>query len=286
MTRRCGIADDWRERLTALGLSDPDGLIEQSPDRLPLAGTWERLSKPGLGGRERWRWRAGNGGEPSVVYVKRYRHTPLRAQWDRILRQDGRHSTAWWEYEQSRRLADAHVPAPRPVAFAERMRARFEHGSAVLVERVEGEAFGRVWAAAEREDARTTRGAARHDVTRRLARFVAAFHGTGFCHRDLYLCHVFVELDFSAARPPRFALIDLARTHKPRLRRTRWLIKDLAQLDFSARDLGASRTDRFRFLLTYLGLEPRAPRARWYARRVARKSDGILRRELRKRQAR
>jgi heptose I phosphotransferase len=284
MTHQSGIADDWQGRLAELGL-DPGVLLDDSPDQLPLAGKWQRLSKPGLGGRERWRWDVGDGGDPGVLFVKRYQRTPMRAQWDRIFRQNARHSTAWWEYDQSRRLADAHVPAPRPVAFAERMRARFEACSAVVVERVPGDAFERAWAAAERDGARTTRGAARHDVTRRLARFVAAFHGTGFFHRDLYLCHVFVELDPDAARPPRFSLIDLARTHKPRLRRMRWLIKDLAQLDFSARRLGAARTDRFRFLLTYLALAPGAPRARWYARRIRKKSDWIMHRDQRNRRA-
>ena len=66
--------------------------------------------------------------------------------------------------------------------------------------------------------------------------------------------------------------------HNPRLRRMRWIIKDLAQLDASARQVGASRTDRLRFLRAYLDLGPRAARVRWYARRIVRKSDWILRR--------
>ena len=127
-----------------------------------------------------------------------------------------------------------------------------------------------------------TRGRARHDLTRRLARFIAAFHGTGICHRDLYLSHVFVQWDPQYQRPPQFALIDLARAHRPRWRPRRWLLKDLSQLDYSARAMGVSQTDRLRFLLHYLGLQPRAPRTRWYARRIVARSNRIMAREIRK----
>ena len=114
----------------------------------------------------------------------------------------------------------------------------------------------------------------------------AAFHGTGLCHRDLYLCHIFAEIDAKPVRKtPRFHLIDLARVHRPRWRRMRWIIKDLSQLDASARQVGASRTDRLRFLRAYLHLPREAQRVRWYVRRIVRKSDWILRRIERKSRA-
>lgn len=170
------------------------------------------------------------------------------------------------------------MPVVRALAAAEDMLGPLERHSAVVFEGLSGDALDRLWARLAAADAPLTRGLARHDLIERLARFVSAFHQTGFCHRDLYLCHVFADLDPSGGRPPRFTLIDLARTHRPRLRRTRWLIKDLAQLDCSARQVGASRTDRLRFLKTYLGLEPHSSRLRWYARKTQRKSDAILQR--------
>ena len=230
-----------------------------------------------MGGRERWRWElAGAGGD--VLYLKRYEHVRLAEQLDRIRRQSPRHSRAWWEFHQSAELARQYVPVVRAVGVAEDVRFPFEVRSAVLFEEVPGDAFDRIWPRLCRENAPLARGLARHDLTRRLARFVSAFHQTGVCHRDLYLCHVFADLDPAGTRPPRFTLIDLARTHRPHIRRMRWLIKDLSQLDTSARQIGASRADRLRFLLTYLGLKGGTPRARWYARRIAHKSARILRR--------
>jgi hypothetical protein len=179
-------------------------------------------------------------------------------------------------------LTAAHIGVPQPIGFVEEMCGPFERRSALLLEEAPGDGCDRVWTRLRQQDAAVTRGIARHDLIVRLARFVAAFHGTGYCHRDLYLCHVFVDLDPEASRPPRFTLIDLARTHRPRWRPMRWICKDLAQLDASARQVGASRTDRWRFLLAYLNLPRGAVRARWYARRIACKSDWILRRVVRK----
>ena len=277
MTRRVLVAPDWSARLARAGLPDPASLLESTSSAPQCLGTWHALTKPGLGGRQRWRWEL-DGADGEILYVKRYEHPRLAEQLDRIRRQSPRHSRAWWEFHQSAELARQYVPVVRAVGVAEEMRATFEVRSAVLFEQVAGDAFDRVWPRISREDAPLTRGLARHDLTRRLARFVSAFHQTGMCHRDLYLCHIFADLDPAGTRPPRFTLIDLARTHRPRIGRIRWLIKDLSQLDTSARQIGASRADRLRFLLTYLGLEAGAPRVRWYARRVVYKSDRILRR--------
>lgn len=282
MTTRAPAAVDWPERLKSCGLTKLESLLDDSFDAANLPGRWETLSKPGLGGRRRWRWELSNEAGRHVLFIKRYARTPLREQWDRVCRQSMLHSRAAWECGQSRRLAGAHVNVPGAVGFAERMVGAFESRSVVLLESAPGDAFDRTWRRLVEQDAAITRGLARHDIARRVARFVAAFHGTGYCHRDLYLCHIFVDLDVDCTRPPIFTLIDLARTHRPRWRRMRWIIKDLAQLDASARQIGASRSDRWRFLLAYLNLQTRAPRTRWYARRIVRKSDWILRRIARK----
>jgi heptose I phosphotransferase len=281
VTSRQQVAPDWRERLADAGLPDLTRLLDDTLAAPPLPGRWQCLAKPGLHGRQRWRWDIDAAGG-AVLYVKRYRGVPLREQVDRIRRQSLRHSRAWWEFLQSADLRRHYIPAVRAIGVVEEMRAAFEVCSAALFESVPGDAFDRTWSRLSAQRAPVTQGVARHDVTRRLARFVSAFHQSGVCHRDLYLCHIFVDLELAGARPPRFTLIDLARTHRPRLRRTRWLIKDLSQVDASARQIGASRADRWRFLLTYLGLDAGAPRVRWYARRIARKSDRILRRTARR----
>lgn len=276
------LAPAWQARLADAGLTSLRQLLDAAPPA-GLGGRWEALTKPGLGGRERWRWEL-PGTDAPVLYLKRYRRTPLREQLDRLRRQCVRHGRGWWEYHQATELARRYIPAVQAVGMAERMRGPREVCSAVLFAAVPGDALDRVWQRLCAQHAPLTRGTARHELVRALARFVSAFHQTGTCHRDLYLCHIFAELDADARRPPGFTLIDLARTHRPRMRRLRWLLKDLSQLDCSARQVGATRADRLRFLVAYLGLEKDAPRVAYYARRIIRKSDRILRRIARRSQ--
>jgi hypothetical protein len=242
-----------------------------------LSGAWTLLSKPGLGRRERWRCE-GEG----VAYVKRYRRPGLRSQLDRILKQHPRHSMGWWEHAQACRLRESYVAVAESFGAAERMRGWWERASVVALGAAPGEAFDRLWPRLEAAEAPVTRGLARHDVARRLGRFVAALHGTGTCHRDLYLCHVFACLEAAGTTPASFTLIDLARTFRPRLRRMRWVLKDLSQLDYAAQQIGLRRTDRLRCLVAYLGLSPKSPRVRWYVKKVTRRSGRIYRREVRK----
>lgn len=279
MTRAAATRDEWTARFAHAGVPCVETLLDAPPEALRGA---EALHKPGLLGRERWRWKLAADHDGATVYVKRYRATPWREQLDRIVRQRARHSRAWWEFRQSELLHHAHVPVPRAIAFAEDMHGALERRSIVVFEPAPGDAFDRAWSAAQRRQDPVTRGRARFDIARRLGRFVAAFHQTGICHRDLYLCHVFVVLDPAARRPPEFCLIDLARTHRPRFRRLRWVLKDLSQLDASAREIGATRADRLRCLLAYLGLERGAPRARDWSRRVLARSHRIVRRVARR----
>lgn len=280
MSTRQAATTAWAGALQQAGLSDLSALLAPSFDPQRLDGRWTALVKPGLGGRQRWRWEPPHAAAP--VYVKRYARTGWRAQLDRVLRQNARASRAAWEFEQAERLAESYVPVAPAVGFVEQMSGWYERRSAVLLAAAPGDGLDRVWQRCSAANAPITRGLARHELIVRLARFVSAFHHTGCCHRDLYLCHIFADVDPDAERPPEFCLIDLARTHRPRLRRMRWLLKDLAQLDFSARRCGATRVDRLRFLEAYLGLLRGSPRTRWYVRRIVARSDRILRRERRK----
>jgi len=279
MSRQEYVLPDWQRRLCAAGLTRLADLLEGEPTQLALGGKWQALVKPGLNGRERWRWELPKeSGGPIVLYVKRYHAPDWEAQVDRILRQTRCHSRAWWEFFQAQRLSNEQIPAVRAVGFAEELSGPFERRSVVVLEEARGQPLDRLWQQAQRQAAPITRGLARRDLIIRLARFVAAFHQTGLCHRDLYLCHIFADMDLRGYRPPRFMLIDLARTIRPRLRRMRYIIKDLAQLDSSARQTGITRTDRLKFLQAYLGPDGSSARLRWYAARIARKSNWILRR--------
>lgn len=88
----------------------------------------------------------------------------------------------------------------------------------------------------------------RHKQTliHKVAGIARRMHGAGICHRDFYLCH-FLLLDGTDT----LVLIDLHRALCKRRLGTRWVIKDLAGLYFSAMEAGLTRRDLLRFISHY-----------------------------------
>lgn len=115
----------------------------------------------------------------------------------------------------------------------------------------------------------TRRLAALTELTREVAAVARHFHAMGYNHRDFYCCHFFIRED----EPERFRvhLIDLQRVeHRTRLRR-RWIVKDLAQLAYSAPRERISRAHKMAFIKQYLGVRKLRPQDKQLIRRVLRK---------------
>jgi heptose I phosphotransferase len=90
-----------------------------------------------------------------------------------------------------------------------------------------------------------------------LARISKILHQNGVCHRDYYLCHFLLheEEAFNAGQidTPQLSVIDLHRALIRRKLPTRWVIKDVAGLYFSALQIGLNRHDFLRFVRLYTG---------------------------------
>lgn len=87
----------------------------------------------------------------------------------------------------------------------------------------------------------------RRRLVSRLAQTTRKMHQAGLHHQDYYLGHLLLPHSVT----DRIYVIDLGRVRKQVPLARRWIIKDLAQLNYSA--TGASRTERIRFLREYLG---------------------------------
>jgi heptose I phosphotransferase len=90
-------------------------------------------------------------------------------------------------------------------------------------------------------------------VVHRVAHVTQRMHNAGLHHQDYYLGHLLLPNHTASCRSAedRIYVIDLGRVRRQKPLATRWIVKDLAQLNYSARDV--SRTDRLRFLREYLG---------------------------------
>ena len=115
----------------------------------------------------------------------------------------------------------------------------------------------------------------RISFTEDLALFASEFHELGYNHRDFYLCHTFVD---SSKLSIQLNLIDLQRVQKRKHFRKRWIIKDLAQMAYSALKI-STKTDRLRFYLKYSGSPTLSGIDKKFVRSIERKVEKMVKRE-------
>ncbi len=196
-----------------------------------------------------------------VGFLKRHR----RPRWSEYLKAWLRLTRpilgARGEWEAIWRFHNAGLPTMTPVAFGE-----CQTGSFVLTESLEP---GQKLSALAMEPG--LKAPSRHRLVREVADLARRMHDAGLHHQDFYLGHLLCRID-QAHEPVH--VLDLGRARCLRRLGSRWIIKDLAQLNYSSRNL--TSTDRLRFLTRYLGRRP-GDEDRRFLDRVVRKSRAIAR---------
>lgn len=245
------IDDDYASSLSAVGLVDFDSFMETERGRCLRA----------LDDRENWRLDLPHPAGPRGAYLKKH-HVRSWRWWLRArLGRPARRSPGRVEARNIDRLARSGVAAMRLVAFGDRLHADGLLESFVLTEELAGYAqldhFLR-----ERFAERDGSSSAKRDedlsrLLEAVADVAARFHGAGFNHRDLYCCHFFVQEEERGRFDIR--LIDLQRVERRRWFRWRWVVKDLAQLAYSAPRERIGATARMAFIKRYLGVRKLRP---------------------------
>ncbi len=263
--RELTIADGHEDLLVANGLDSLDALFSLS--------NAESLSKPGLDAwRERLRLTLDRDGERRTFYLKRFRDPPPSARREVQRSGTGASSLAGLEWAWMKRLAADGIECVKPIAFGERLCGGKETQSAILTLAVPGESL-ECWAGRWGPGDRATIGS----LIPTLAAFVARLHERGYVHRDLYLSHIF----YDPTRRPETSLhlIDLQRVMRPRRLHRRWIIKDLAALNFSTPRELVLNAERLRWLTHYLGASKPDGSARRLVYRIVGKTRQIARHE-------
>jgi len=232
-----------------------------------------------LADRENWRLRLDAAHATGRnVYLKKHHVRTLASRLRARLGMGPGETAAQTEARNVGRLSRDGIDTMRLVAYGQRLRGDGLVESFVLTEELAGyeqldhflaRRFGR------RELYRTLprgqRDAHLYRLIARTAALARKFHTAGYNHRDLYCCHFFVrELE-----PGRFdvRLIDLQRVqHRRRLRR-RWIVKDLAQLAYSAPRDRIKCTHKMAFVRHYLGVDRLRPRDKRLIRAVLAKQQ-------------
>ncbi len=266
------IDDRFRSQLEAADLARFDAVMTMSQ------GQCLRV----LEDRENWRLELrGARSTARGAFLKRHRvrtwQSRIRARWGA-----GPGQTAGRvEAQNIRRLTAARIASMELLAYGENLQPDGRLESFVLTEELEGhqplDDFLRARFPPTLSRGTHARDRDLHRLIREVAAVVRRLHRAGYNHRDLYCCHLFVR------EPDRgrfeLKLIDLQRVERRRCFRRRWLVKDLAQLAYSAPRGSIQPTHRLAFMRYYLGVKKLGQGDKRLIRAVLAKRQRMERRE-------
>jgi heptose I phosphotransferase len=192
---------------------------------------------------------------PLAVYLKRHYRLPWRSRLAALMHPGGLHSPAKSEWANLKRARALGIDVPEVVAAGERIGPWGELQSFLMVAELTGclplhEAIPLL---AERLDPASFRRRKRALIAE-MAGITARLHQARVFHKDLYLCHFYLDMGEPGLVPGpcRLSLIDLHRLAEHHLTGAWWRWKDLGQLLFSTLGVaGIDDRDRLRFWAGY-----------------------------------
>jgi heptose I phosphotransferase len=206
---------------------------------------------------------------PLSVYLKRHYRLPRRVGLAALIHPRGNHSPGTAEWAHLERVRTLGIRVPEVVAAGERVGPWGALQSFLMVAELAGcrPLHEAIPALAARGD-RAAFDAWKRALIAEMAAITATLHRARLFHKDLYLCHFFLDMQSLGAPGRRLTLIDLHRLGEHRSWPDRWRWKDLGQLLYSTEGVvGIDDRDRLRFWMHYrrwLDL----PRPRWQARMI------------------
>lgn len=260
LTVNCQFADVLR----AAGLTTFDSLVHYTGGRVAKnllpERTTTRIELPA------------DDGELCAFYLKRHAAPPWKEYvkpWLRLTRPILGARNEWNAILEFHKVG---LPTMTPVAVGEAGRRSF-----LLTESIDGCVKLSEWL----ENGHVAGDDGPDEMTEAVIHHVAdtarKMHEAGLHHQDFYLTHLLVPADDPGRE---VYVIDLGRVRRRKRLSSRWIIKDLAQFNYSARAL--SQPARRRFLENYLG-RPLRESDRPFLQRIDRKTEAIGRHSRRNR---
>jgi heptose I phosphotransferase len=195
------------------------------------------------------------GKPPLSVFLKRHYRLPWLLGLAATLRPAGRYSPAAAELAHLRQTRALGVAVPAVVAVGEQIGPWGRLRSYLMVAELTGcQELHLALPELARILDPAAFAAAKRRIVPELARITAALHNAQVFHKDLYLCHFFLDRELLArdSEAVRIVLIDLHRLRKHRLGAVRWRWKDLGQLLYSTAGVeGVEDRDLLRFWMHY-----------------------------------
>ena len=220
-------------------------------------------------------------GEVRGFYIKRHGVPTLRERVKPMLRLQPATFGAEGEWRAMLAFGEAGVPCARPVAMGVSGRGSggvsgggAGGGSFVVTAELRGVKLSHLLADWPRDrDGVAPPRALLHEV----ADLAARMHRAGLHHQDFYLSHLMLSAG-------RVHVLDLGRARRVERLSMRWIVKDLAQLLYSARDVRP--VDHRRFVRRYLTASTASTPSTRLIRAVTRKAAAIARHDAKRRRRR
>ncbi len=209
-------------------------------------------------GRTIARWTLEHQDKRLVVYLKRHYRLPRLHGWMALLWPEGNWSPAMQEWEHLEQARAVGLPVPLAAAGGEFIGPWGQFRSFLAVEELTGmlALHEAIPLAAHRLDPQTFRRWKR-GLIRQMAALTRNLHDRRWFHKDLYLCHFYIDEEDTYRVPEdwseRVRIIDLHRLARHRWTWPWWRIKDLAQLLYSSDVEGVEGRDRLWFGRVYFG---------------------------------
>jgi len=232
--------------------------------------------------RENWHLRLHNAHrQPRGAFLKKHHVRTWRSRLRARLGMGPRGAAGRVEAENLEALAADGIEVMDLIAYGEKLHTDGLMESFLLTEELEGytelhDFLRRRFSPRELHHG-TRRDHELNQIICQVAQIARRFHESGYNHRDFYCWHFFVREPL----PGRFEikLIDLQRVQRRRRFRRRWIVKDLAQLAWSAPFDRVKCTHRMAFMRHYLGARKLTAADKRLIREVLAKQH-IMRRRL------
>jgi heptosyltransferase-2 len=211
--------------------------------------------------------------QPSnTLFLKRYHLPPLRAQLKNWLNARKITSFGFYEAECIKTLRQAGVNTANVISYGQERGIIFERKSFIITEEIpRAQSLESKLPPCFYNPPVLVNLKIRRAFINRLGQFIGKFHQTGYRHRDLYFSHIFYGDNNE------FYLIDLARAFKPLIFFSRFRVKDIAEIYYSAPAKYFSATDRMRFYHSYTGRRGLDTDDKLFIRKVINKENRIAR---------
>ena len=195
----------------------------------------------------------GADGSKLSVYLKRHDKLPWFSRLAAVLDSSKGHTPASVEWSHLERARSLGIPVPEVVAAGEWVGPWGKLRGFLMVKELVGADELNVALPRLAESLPADVFARfKRELIREMAQIIARLHGSSHFHKDLYLCHFFLDGDTNRPAGSRLTLIDLHRLAEHRWTAVRWRWKDLGQLLYSSAGVaGIDDRDRLRFWLRY-----------------------------------